>query len=97
VKPRIRSAGKSGSTGPTFGRAGRRWSLPPGADCDADAWGRNKGYRSGLKVYCATLNRQQIADLLREFKNPDQMFRALIVKGSPFVSLSISPTKAADD
>ncbi len=35
--------------------------------------------------------------LLAEFKNPDQKFKVLMVKGSPFVSLSISPTRGGND
>ena len=56
-----------------------------------------KSERFFLDVYCLTLRRREIGQLLAEFRNPGQQFRVLLVKGSPFVSLSISPTKAAID
>jgi hypothetical protein len=58
---------------------------------------RFRGYDPHLTVTCATLERPQILALLAEFKNPDQKFKVLMVKGSPFVSLSISPTKGGND
>jgi len=55
------------------------------------------GYDPNLWVICATMKRRGILRLLAEFKNPDQKFKVLMVKGSPFVSLSISPTKGGND
>lgn len=58
---------------------------------------RFPGYDPHLTVTCTTLERPQILALLAEFKNPHQKFKVLMVKGSPFVSLTISPTRGGND
>lgn len=56
-----------------------------------------RGYKPNLWVICTTLDKSGIAALLAEFQNPNQKFKVLMVKGSPFVSLSISPTRGGND
>jgi hypothetical protein len=50
-----------------------------------------------LRVTCETLTRDEVVALLDEFDAKNVVFRALKVHGSPFVELSISPTRANSD
>jgi hypothetical protein len=59
---------------------------------------------ASLKVDTKTLTRAEVDTLLNDFAAPNWpwpkdpvVYKALIVHGSPFVSLSISPTRASQD
>jgi hypothetical protein len=59
---------------------------------------------ANLEVTLKTLTRADVEKLLNDFEPPNWpwpkdpvVFKALIVHGSPFVALSISPTRASQD
>ncbi len=58
---------------------------------------------ASLKVTLKTLTRAEVDQLLNDFQPPNWpwpepvVFKALIVHGSPFVSLTISPTRGGND
>jgi len=85
---------KAGKKGPKKGTPNPFPWLTGGKPCGPSG---HTTYDPHLDVYCLTLRRGEIVQLLREFRNPGQKFRVLLVKGSPLASLSISPTKAAND
>ncbi len=59
--------------------------------------GRGRGPIKILKVHTGTLKRKQVDALLDEFDPGDDVFVAQWVAGSPFLSLTLTPTKSASD
>ncbi len=63
--------------------------------------GRGKSVRTDvpvreMKVNTGVLTKKEVMDLLEEFKNGEE-FVAQWVDGSPFVSLTLTPTKSGGD
>ena len=96
MAPKKKATGtKSGQKG--LGPRRRRLVYRRPAGAIADPTSGFPGYDPNLWVICRTLDKAGIAALLAEFKNSNQKFKVLMVKGSPFVSLSISPTRGGND